>query len=160
MKHLRFTTRTNARSGFSLIEIMVALVVIAVGLISIVGLIPQGVQSSRSAADNTLVATIVHDIFNTIRSEPFNNVTLSGFGFNTPAPPYNLLVAGSGTAYFDGNGSLPATAADNYYKVVLNFVPNGTLPLSVVTAIVVWPAKAAVPANTNVFFTQIANYRQ
>ena len=141
---------------------MIALAVIAVGLIAIVGLIPQGIQSSRSAADNTLVATIVHDVFNTVRSQPFNNVNLSTFGF-APAGPYALQNPYVGLeAYFDSSGFTPVTAADRYYRVVLNFQPDVTLPLTLVTATVTWPAKSApppTPINSAVFFTQIANYQ-
>jgi uncharacterized protein (TIGR02598 family) len=145
------------------VEIKVALVVISVGLIAIVGLIPQGIQSSRSASDNTLVATIVHDIFNTIRSQrqQFTAVNLNGFGFG--AATYNLQTAipASGTAYFDSSGFNTATPADYYYRVVLNFQLQGTLPLSLVTATVVWPAKQTTvwPLNTNIFFTEIARYQ-
>ena len=172
MRHLRFTTRTRTRSGFSLVEIMVALVVIAVGLIAIVGLIPQGIQSSRSAGDNTLVATIVHDVFNTMRSQPFTAVNLNAFGFVSTLPaPYDLRNPYVGPlqapqAYFDSSGLAPANPpADNYYRVVLTFRPHPALPLSLsmVTATVTWPVKSAavpaIPLNTQVFFTEIANYR-
>ena len=163
MRHLRFTTRTRTRAGFSLVEIMVALVVIAVGLIAIVGLIPQGIQSSRSAGDNTLVATIVHDIFNTARSQPFTHVSLSTFG-SAFAGPYALQNSYSFQIYFDSSGlTPPATTADNYYRVTLNFVPQGSLQLSLVTATVQWPVKSATvpatPLNTQVFFTQIDQYQ-
>lgn len=165
MRHLRFTTRTGTQAGFSLVEIMVALVVIAVGLIAIVGLIPQGVQSSRSAGDNTLVATIVHDIFNTMRSQPFKTVNLSAFGVAFTGP-YNLQNSYNFPIYFDSSGSSQPAAADNYYRVTLSFQPHPALPLSLslVTAKVEWPVKsAAVPAtplNTQVFFTEIADYQQ
>ena len=149
------------RSGFSLIEVMLALGVIAIGLIAIVGMIPQGVQASRDAADNTLSATIAHDIFDTIRADPFTSVNLSGLGF--PTALYNLQNPALGIlAYFDAQGLTPATPQDRYYKIALNFQPQSGLPSSVVTAIVTWPDKgtAALPINTNVFVTEIANYQQ
>ena len=144
MNYSGFMTRTNTRSGFSLIEIMVALVVIAVGLIAIVGLIPQGVKSSRSAADNTLVATIVHDTFNQMR------ITW---------PPATVNV------YYDATGlnSFPfgSVSPDRHFHVVATAAVSPTMPqLYTVTAVVTWPAKALAPANTNIFFTQMANYRQ
>jgi len=161
MRHSRVKTGRGGQRGFSLVEIMVALVVIAVGLIAIVGLIPQGIQSSRSAADNTLVATIVHDVFNIVRSQPFATVNLNGLGFNPPG--YNLSQAGaqSGVAYFDSSGFPTAAQADRYYRVTLNFQHHATLPLSLVTATVAWQAKtaAAAPPNPQVFFTEIAQYQ-
>lgn len=145
MRHLRFTTRTRTRAGFSLVEVMVALVVIAVGLIAIVGLIPQGIQSSRSAADNTLVATIVHDTFNGFRQ----------LALTSTWPP----LSAPQDIYYDVAGTNAAPAIpDRYYRIHLT--PQSTPFLLVVTAVVTWPAKSAAPANTNVFVTQIANYQQ
>jgi uncharacterized protein (TIGR02598 family) len=143
---MRTKTPNDVRSGFSLIEIMVALVVIAVGLIAIVGLIPQGIQSSRSAADNTLSATIVHDTFNELRRLALVN----------PWPP---LAPPAQDIYYDVTGTNGnPVPSDRYYHILLT--PQATPTLLVVTAVVTWPAKSAAPANTNVFVTEIANYQQ
>jgi uncharacterized protein (TIGR02598 family) len=145
-----------------MVEIVIALAVISVGVIGILGLLPNALDSSRNAADNTLAATIVQDTFSTIRTQPFAAVDLSTLGPTFPPGPYNLQFPPlSITAYFDGSGLTPATAQDNYYKVVLNILPQGTLPLSLVTATVTWPDKSAAvhPPNTNVFVTQVANYQ-
>ncbi len=145
MRHLRFTTRTRARAGFSLVEVMVALVVIAVGLIAIVGLIPQGIQSSRSAADNTLVATIVHDIFNQMRA-------------TWPPVSTNIFYDAAGVNSFPALSSSP----DRHFHIVATAQLSASVPqlqLYAVTAVVTWPAKAQNPVNTNVFFTEIARYQ-
>lgn len=152
--------------GFSLVEVTLALAIMAIGLIGILGLIPQGVKSSRDAADNTISATIVHDIFNTIRAAPFANVNLSAFG--SPAlGTYNLQTSyPAETTYFDQSGLTPATPADSYFQVKLSFQPHITptpLALSVVTATVSWPAKPGIGMakflNTTTFVTQIAQYQ-
>lgn len=152
----------KGQKGFSLVEVMIALAVIAVGLIAIVGLIPQGIQSSRSAADNTLVATIVHDVFDAVRSQPFANVDLSNrfaLGFVPLTYDLTLPSSQSGTAYFDASGfSTTATSADRYYVITLNFQSVNT-GLSLITATVSWPAKSATPINSSAFVTQIANYQ-
>lgn len=152
----------NARKGFSLVEVMIAMGVVAIGLIAIIGLIPQGIRASRSAADNTLSATIVHDVLDAVRVSPFTSVDLSKYGFTfTPPGPYDLRSFNAPiSAFFDSSGLTPATPQDNYYKVVLKFQPQGTLPLSLVTATVSWPAKSASPLNNITNFTQIANYQQ
>ena len=157
MKRSSTNIRTSADEGFSLIEVALAMAIMAVGFIAIIGLIPQGVSASRSAADNTISATLVHDIFNTIRSQPFGTVKLGSFGFGT----YDLTVSGSGSAYFDQSGFAPASAADNYYKVTLNFITQSPVPSSLVVATVTWPAKSAttLPPNTNTFTTLVAHYQ-
>jgi type IV pilus modification protein PilV len=150
------------RGGFSMVEVVVALAVIAVGILGVLGMLPNALDSSRNAADNTLSATIVQDTFNTIRSQRFHTVDLgvtSGFGF-TPAT-YDLKDPLTGSAFFDQSGMPTANAQDYYYKVVLNFTPQGTLPVSLITATVTWPDKgtAVVPPNKNIFFAEVANYQ-
>ncbi|MGD0059348.1 MAG: prepilin-type N-terminal cleavage/methylation domain-containing protein [Verrucomicrobiia bacterium] len=175
--------RKRSRNAFSLIEVVLALAVSALGLVAIVGLLPQGLQASRDAADNTISATIVHDIFATIRTSPFTSVTnVDSLGFNLHYLPviqpvnlgtFNNSAVGCNnnsslvvSSYFDKAGFIPATTnADFYYKVILTFQPecaqNGTLAtVSTVTATVVWPALSASPINTNVFVTKVAQYNQ
>jgi prepilin-type N-terminal cleavage/methylation domain-containing protein len=160
MRHSVIDTRGRTQAGFSLVEIMLALAIMAVGLIAIIGLIPQGVKSSRDAADNTLAATIAHDILNSIRSQPFGSVNL---GDGSGPHPLSTFT-GPLILNFDSSGNpTPANAID-YYKVTFTFKPlsglpppNG-LPLSLVTAIVQWPGRSSSP-NTSIFATQIANYQ-
>lgn len=155
--------RLTASHGFSLVEVTLAMAVMAIGLIAILGLIPQGVTSSRDAADNTTAATMVQDLFSTIRASPFITVDLSGFGTLPAGSTYNLQILNPPvTTYFDQAGFNPTTTADYYFRVVLSFRPHPTLPsLSVITATVSWPAKlnmATTPLNTTKFMTQVAQY--
>ncbi len=169
------TSRKRNDNAFSLIEVVLALAVAAIGLMAILGLLPQGLEASRNASDNTIAATLVHDIFSTIRTSPFTSVTnVNSLGFNLPtSPPCNLGTFNNSTigspvvsSYFDKAGFTPTvTNADFYYKVVLTFQPeiplNGTwAAVSMVTATVVWPALSASPINTNVFVTKVAQYNQ
>ena len=149
MRNSRIKIRGTAQTGFSLIEIMLALAVIAIGLIAVVGLIPQGVQASRNAADNTLAATLAHDTFNLLRQQ----------ALQAPWPP----TLSPNPIYYDAAGTNEALAAspDRYFSVFLTIAasqPN----LVGVTARVTWPDKSAasIPINTNIFFTSIANYQQ
>jgi uncharacterized protein (TIGR02598 family) len=156
MRHSRLKKRARTQAGFSLVEIMLALAIIAIGLIAIIGLIPQGVQSGRGAVDNTLAATIAHDTFNGIRLQaqkawPPSTLTV---------PPLPLTIQQD--ICYDAAGTDQVdcvTSADRYFHVHL--VPQLPSPgLLTVAAIVTWSAKSTVPANTNFFFTQIANYQK
>jgi uncharacterized protein (TIGR02598 family) len=173
---LKLKTTARTRAGFSLIEVSIAMAVAAVGLIAIIGLLPPGIQSSRDAADNTIAASVVQDVFSTIRAASFTDVDLNTpFGFTGPGAstgPYNLQNAYPATpnpvkAYFDlSGGPVPdpaATPQDCYYKVVVSFQPqNPPNPavLSVVTATVSWPAKPGMTKflSTASFVTQVAWY--
>lgn len=143
----------NARKGFSLVEVMIAMGVVAVGLIAIIGLIPQGIQASRSAADNTLAATIVHDTFNQMRLLAFTTTTWP------PSWPATLYP----DSYYDaaGTNQVLGTSIDRYYRVRLLSQPSPSVPnLLVITAVVSWPAKSLSPLNNITNVTQIANYQQ
>lgn len=174
------TVQKRSEKAFSLIEIVLALAVSAIGLVAVLGLLPQGLQASRDAADNTISATIVHDVFSTIRTTPFTNITnLDSFGFipklrftaNTNLSVSTTTITVSN--YLDQAGFFTTPDASGYYtnayyKLILTFqpqlpagVPNGTpSTVSMVTATVVWPALAVSPINTNVFVTKVAQYNQ
>jgi len=161
-----------ATTAFTLIEVMLALAIVSIGIVAILGLIPNALQSSRDAADNTVMATIAHDVFNAVRTNTFTQVDLRGLGFTggfPPGPPYNLLNVPPANgnyrgivAYFDQGGFIatPAAVQNHYFQVNLTFTNQSPLALSVVTATVVWPAQSAAPVNTNVFVTKIAQYYQ
>jgi uncharacterized protein (TIGR02598 family) len=59
----RFPRRGGGRAGFSLIETVMALSVVAVVLIPMVGLMPIGLTTYRNALDQTAGASIAQQIF-------------------------------------------------------------------------------------------------
>ena len=135
----------NPRSAiaFTLIEVMIAVAVVTLGIVAVLGLIPVGLKSARDAADNTLSATIVQDVFSVIRAQPFNSLG---------AP---------NTLYFDQNGTnmTPVTTPYySYYRVEVSYTSLSPLPLYGIQATVVWPAWTASPLNTNIFVTEVAWY--
>ncbi len=149
-----FCLLSPRRSAFSLIEIVVALAVISIGLIAVVGLIPQGLQASRDAADSTLAATIVHDTLNELRVQALNAwpPTLPSASY----PNYPDI-------YYDGAGTnqvASPSSPSRYFRVhIMTVTLSATLVTSMAT--VTWPDKGViVPAlNTNYFYTTIANYQ-
>lgn len=60
--HTRNCRAGASRSGFSLIEILVALGLIAVSLMLILGLIPAGIQSSQRASDVQVAAGLARKL--------------------------------------------------------------------------------------------------
>lgn len=147
----RFHDKCGHRSGFSLIEIVITLAVISVGLIAVIGLIPQGVQSARDATDSTLAATIAQDTINTLRQQSME----PAFSWASLSTPQDI--------YYDATGTNPVNTtvptADTYYRVHL--VPQWNANFMTIAATVWWPVKTGTtkPLNTNTFFTVIANYQ-
>lgn len=147
---------TSGRAGFSLVEIVIALAVISIGLIAVVGLIPQGIQSARDAADNTIAATIVQDTFNQMRLWASGPSATWGPTPNWPSAWYP-------DAYYDATGTnqinTTIATADTYYDVHL-ITQAASNPVTVV-AMVMWPVKAmgAKALNTNIYVTVIGHYQ-
>jgi uncharacterized protein (TIGR02598 family) len=148
----------NRREGFSLVEVTLALAVIAIGLIAIIGLLPHGLQASRDAADNTIAATIAQDIFSEIRIDPFNAVNICP----PPCVTHNLRDSTSepdDVINYDKSGFyVPAGSPNSYFNVRVSYQLQPTPRLWQVRATVVWPAQSAAPINTNIFVTQVAWY--
>lgn len=131
----------TASNGFSLVEVTLTLAIISIAFIAILGLIPQGVQSGRNAADNTLVATIVHDTFNDMRRQ----------ALVLPWPPTPSDI------YYDaaGTNQVILTSPDRYYRIRVTSQPSPSMPnLQIITAEATWR-----PYSTNYFVTQIARYQ-
>ena len=56
------------REGFTLVEIALALLVVAIGIVSIMGLFPAGLQSNQQAIEETRVAMFAEDVLNGVKS--------------------------------------------------------------------------------------------
>lgn len=57
------------KTGFTLIEITLALLVASIGLLSIMGLFPAGIQLSKMSADETRAALFAEQVLNGIRAQ-------------------------------------------------------------------------------------------
>ncbi len=152
------------RTGFSLVEVMLALAIVSLGIVAILGLLPSGLQAGRDAADNTLSATIVQDIFSNLRAGSFTNATVC----DTCAILQNLGTysnAGNPVVDYYDYAGFSTNQAAAYYRVVLTYTPQPmqvfppqSPSLTRVTATVFWPAQSKKIVGSSVFVTQIARY--
>src|SRR5438552_151050 len=92
-------------SGFSLVELTLALGIAAFCLIAIFGLMPVGVQTNRNATSQTAATNIIAAVVADLRATPKNSTTSSQFNiaFGTNPPPM----------YFDGAGQFATTLGAN-----------------------------------------------
>jgi len=142
--------KRKAIQAFTLVEVALALAITTFGIVAVLGLLPGGLTAARNAADSTITATIVQDMFSTLRQQSFTNTTLWGLN-------YSLANAGSATSsYFDQAGN--QTNASSYYQITVTNLSVST-SMTMVKATVVWPAQSVAPINTNVYTTTIAKYR-
>lgn len=59
---LRFGQRRRARRGFTLIEILIALVVLFIGIVGIIALFPIGIKSTKESVQDTNAALIAESV--------------------------------------------------------------------------------------------------
>jgi len=153
--------RVLSSAGFSLVEVCLAVAVIAVGLLAVIGLFPQGLHAARNAADNTLSAMIVQDLMDDIRLNSTNtNFKICSYCL----PPHAYLgdpLTTNDIIWFDAQGDIvPPYDTNGYFRVEIIYQPDPSdIPsLYKVAATMVWPALSTAPQNTNVFVTKIASY--
>ncbi|MBT8103433.1 MAG: type IV pilus modification protein PilV [Gammaproteobacteria bacterium] len=77
---LRNTQRlaTQHRGGFSLVEVLIALVIMSVGMLGIAGLYVEGMQAGRTSIFRHNAVTLASDVADRIRANPRAGVTYEG----------------------------------------------------------------------------------
>ena len=110
----------NRRAGFSLVEVALAIMVIAVGLLSVFGLFPHGMESSRRALDETRAATFAEDTFNSLRvmAQTSDWASLT-HRFSIPAPDW------WGNTYVWANH--PYVLTNIYSNIISNITPKSKI---------------------------------
>jgi uncharacterized protein (TIGR02598 family) len=131
---MRFRTRKN--SGFSLIEVTLALGVAAFCLIAVFGLIPVSMQTNRNATSQTAATSIIAGVVADLRATPTANSTSAQFG---------ITFGTNVTLYFDGAGQASTSPTANS-RYQLNVTWNNSPPtgLQYADLKVTWPATATV----------------
>jgi uncharacterized protein (TIGR02598 family) len=127
--------KKRLKSGFSLVEVTLALGIAAFCLIAVFGLLPVGVQTNRNATSQTAATNILAAVVADLRATPLTNATSVQYGitFGTNPPPL----------YFDGSGQFTTTLVANS-RYQLNVMWYGTSGLRYADLKITWPAAAAI----------------
>jgi uncharacterized protein (TIGR02598 family) len=155
-------------SGFSLVEVVLALAIIAVTFIGLIGLLGIGVANDQTSTQQTVATSIATSILTDLRSTPIYSASGKSTRYSLSLPttttansakPLTGLTAT--TLYFDNTGTfIPSSAsttpiyAANVYLTRIAYVgPAGSasLPQSndMVRIVVSWPAKTTTtPAGS------------
>ena len=112
--------RPRRVSGFTLIEVLIALVILSVGMLGIAGLYVHSMQAGRTSIMRHNAVTLVGDIADRIRANP------------RAGPAYAL--AGANNNCVDGgiNCTLGQMAANDIFlwdQQAANTLPNGTVTI-------------------------------
>jgi uncharacterized protein (TIGR02598 family) len=131
-RYSSYRTVSNSKAAaFSLVEVVLALGVAAFCLIAILGLMPVGVQTNRSATSQTAAANIMAAIVADLRTTP---------AAATTSPEFAITFGTEKTLFFDASGQAATSlSSDSRYRlnVTWNSAPTG---LQYAVLKVTWPA--------------------
>ncbi len=127
----------NRQSGFSMVEVLVALVVLAIGLLGIAALYLNSLQSGRTAIYRTQAITLAADLADRIR---MNRTAQAAYGtlFGDAEAPVGTCVTTGGCSDAD----LASTDLFNWKAQIAQQLPNGQGQVAVTL-----PAAAGEPTT-------------
>jgi len=116
----RVIDRRPAQAGFTLVEVLIALVVMSIGMLGIAGLYVQSMQAGRTSMLHHNAITMAGDVADRIRANPRAGAAYAGAGAN------NNCVSG-------GINCTPDQMAANdiflWQLQAANTLPNGTVTI-------------------------------
>jgi type IV pilus assembly protein PilV len=114
---LIFSSRTNAQRGFSMVEVLVTMVIIAFGLLGVAGLLTTGLRNNQSSQLRTQASVLAYDMAERMRAN--RPAALNGeYALSSPGNP---IAASDKTAWNaalaaklpSGTGTITSTTASN-----------------------------------------------
>jgi Tfp pilus assembly protein PilV len=135
--------------GFSLIEVTIALGVVAMCLTTIFALLPLGLQTSQNAAQQVASADIMGAVTTDLRATPVTSprggaATSPQFAIPIPANP--VTTGTPLTLFFNSEGQFSSSLTPNSrYRLTITFVPNSSSRSATLVALkMTWPGAASV----------------
>lgn len=141
--------------GFSLIEVTMALGIVAFGVLAIFSLLPTGLTLARESSDETVAVNVL----SALTADIANSSGRTNFSFMYGV---SLEEVGVGSRYFDEEGRLLGASSDPsaVYKAVWSVrardIPQGIPPR--VSVQVRWPANAEVPRGMVETMVDVENH--
>ena len=111
----------DRRSGFSMIELTLALMIVALGILVVAGLFPSGIKASGLAKEDTVAAMFARDAFSAMHAEVRNMNSNEWSNLSSQTIP----MADSGWANSPGPLILDGSQQTRVYEV--NLAEAGTV---------------------------------
>ena len=74
------SSNNKQQRGFSLVEVLIALIIMSVGMLGIAGLYVQSMQAGRTSMFRHQAVTLAGDVADRIRANPRAGIAYAGFG--------------------------------------------------------------------------------
>lgn len=151
-------------SGFSLIEVALAMLVIAIGIPALLGLLGSGLNMNKTSQDDTLLGTFAQAYFSAVKAEARDNWDAVASAIGTvPAsqstvfetPDDFVLRADNPVSYI-----LKSSGPGNPEAYALRYAPSIAQDASgnrIAVGLNVWPGEYGPATSTNAvsFYTEI-----
>ena len=79
---MRINVHNDRQQGFSLVEVLIALIIMSVGMLGIAGLYVQSMQAGRTSMFRHHAVTLAGDVADRIRANPRAGIAYAGAGAN------------------------------------------------------------------------------
>lgn len=154
--------KAHARSatGFSLIELTVALGVAAFCLITVFGLLPVALMTQQASVRQTtataIISQIVGDLGSAVRLPPgqqSKQFSLTGH-WAAQATPDQVYFMTDGT-FIVGSTNQQTAPTNAVFRAIVTYLKPPTETTSLADITVTWPAQAAVPTGSVETFAAI-----
>ena len=111
-------------AAFTLVEVVLAIGIIAVAFVPLVALLPAGLGMSRNAIDTTIVSHIAQQLATEAQQTDFSVLVKSA----TSTDFKNSGANGASPSYFDEQGNKTTTPTGAIYEAGFVVAPKTTLP--------------------------------
>ena len=163
----------GSRRAFTLTEVVIALGVTTFCLITLLALLPVGVNTAVKSRGETRAGYLAEQIVGDLRSTPFNNATILSLnsGTLTPLAAFSMATASTTCLACDGANNVLTTATTSQYSsgiagtsanylVQVTVTPTALPNLSTVSVEVSAPAQAALSSRSRYGFQTMIGSRQ
>jgi len=138
------TRESHRIAGFSLVEVTLSLGIVAFGLITLLGLLPTGLNLVKESADETTAASIARAISADLRS-------MESTAGSSAIHQIPVGTANSGKAYFNAEGKWLGNGGpydDAVYTASWTIAARSTQAPPLASIVVTWPSRATVPSGS------------
>ena len=131
MKHRTFkSARTRHDKGFSLIEVLIALLVLAIGLLGLAALQAQGLRFNHDAYVRTQATNLAYDIVERMRASRTNFIAYTAADPALDCDPTEATADMDLSCWYDalaatlpgGGGVIAANATANFFDVTVRWI--------------------------------------
>jgi len=142
--------RSPVTAAFSLVEIVTALGVAAVGLLAVMGMLPAGLKTQRTSANQTKANGVMSQCVDFLRADvrlPPGQVKKAQGGWQNlnghwqqVAVPDTLFFSNDGLQIGYASGAAPAAPAGAVFRGTITYLFPPTATTSIAKIVVSWPA--------------------